>query len=425
MFEKIKRLLTGTEEKKRLVDNIISLSVLQGANYILPLLTVPHLVRVLGPEYFGLIAFATATIMYFLLITDYGFNLSATRQISIYRDRTDKVNEIFSSVLIIKFALMVASFGSMALVVFSFEKFSQHWELYFLTYGMVVGQVIFPVWLFQGMERMKYITYLSIGAKSFFTVCIFVFVQSKSDYLLVPLLNAMGFIVAGIWSLRLAKKNLNVQFSWQNAAMLRLQLIEGWHVFFASIAISLYTISTTFILGLLTNNTAVGYFVAADKVVQAVKGLYTPASQAIYPLIGRKIQEDKQTGLHFIRKTTWVVGTSMFLISVILFLLAELICNILLGVQYQQSVLLLQIMAFLPLIVALSNIFGVQTMLNLGYKQAFGKILGSAAVLGIGLSFVLVPLYEEIGTAVALLSVEIYVTVIMYLYLKVRVRGSK
>ncbi|WP_217524744.1 flippase [Vibrio metschnikovii] len=422
MLKKIKQKLTDTEEKKRLVSNILSLGVLQGANYILPLLTVPYLVRVLGPEYFGLLAFATATIMYFMLVTDYGFNLSATRQISIHREDKDKVNEIFSSVMMLKTALMVVSFGLMSLLVFSFEKFSQHWEVYFISFGMVIGQVLFPVWLFQGMERMKYITYLNIGAKSFFTVCIFIFVQEEADYLLVPLLNAMGFIVAGVCSLYLVKKEFNMRFAWQTSATLKFQLVEGWHVFFSSMAISLYTISTTFILGLFTNNTVVGYFAAADKIVQAAKGLYQPVSQSIYPLIGKKIHEDKQAGLTFIHKTTRVVGTGMFVISVLLFLLAEPIINLLLGQQYQQSVLLLQIMAFLPFIIALSNIFGIQTMLNLGYKQAFSRILVAAAILGVGLSLVLVPMYEGLGIAVTLLAVEVFVTVIMYFYLKVRLR---
>lgn len=420
MLKRLKHKLTGTEENKRLTSNIFSLGFLQVANYILPLLTVPYLVRVLGPEYFGLLAFATATIMYFILVTDYGFNLSATRQISIHRKDKDKVDEIFSSVMIIKTALMVVSFGLMSLVVFGFEKFSQHWEVYFITFGMVIGQVLFPVWLFQGMERMKYITYLNIGAKVFFTVCIFIFVQEQADYLLVPLLTAMGFIVAGIWSLYLVKKEFNVRFVWQTSTTLKFQLAEGWHVFFSSIAISMYTISTTFILGLFTNNTVVGYFAAADKIVQAVKGLYQPVSQSIYPLIGKKIHEDKQAGLAFIQKTTRVVGIGMFVISILLFLLAEPIVNLLLGQQYQQSVLLLQIMAFLPFMIALSNMFGVQTMLNLGYKQAFSRILVLAATLGVGLSLVLVPRYEGLGTVVTLLIIEIFVTSVMYVFLKFR-----
>ena len=104
------------------------------------------------------------------------------------------------------------------------------------------------------------------------------------------------------------------------------------------------------------------------------------------------------------------------------FLLAEPIVNLLLGQQYQRSVLLLQIMAFLPFIISLSNIFGIQTMLNLGYKQAFSRILVVAAILGVGLSLVLVPVYEGLGTAVTLLAVEVFVMVAMYFYLKIRLR---
>lgn len=418
MFQAFKIRLVGTEEKKRLAGNIFSLWVLAGANYILPLLTLPYLVRVLGAEYFGLLAFATATITYFRLITDYGFNLSATQQISINRNNNEKINEIFSSVMIIKAALLIFSFFILCIVLFSFDKFSRNWEVYFLTYGTVIGQVLFPVWLFQGLEKMKFVTYLNISAKIFFTICVFILVKNKQDYYYVPLLSSLGFLFAGIWSLVLAKREFNLAFVWPSLKGIKYQLYEGWHIFFSNIAISLYTISATFFLGLFTNNIIVGYFSAADKIVQAIKSLYQAVSQSIFPLIGKKIHENKTAALAFVNKTTWIVGIGMFIISTLLFSLADSIINLLLGQQYHRSVLLLKIMSFLPFIIALSNMFGVQTMLNFGFKQAYSRILIIAATIGVGLTLVVVPVYEELGASLIVLFIEIFVTVSMFIYLK-------
>jgi PST family polysaccharide transporter len=424
MLKDLKRKLIGTDEKKRLAGNIYALGILQAANYILPFLPFPHLVRVLGPEYFGLLAFASATITYFTLLTDYGFNLSATRQISLHRDDRDKVDAIYSSVMIIKTVLMFVSFLLMALLVFSFEKFSQDWKVFFLTFGLVFGQVYFPIWLFQGMERMKYITLLSIGSKVFFTLCVFVFVQDQSDYILVPLISAIGWLAVGILSMYLVKKEFDVSFRWQKSAEIKFQLVEGWHVFFSSMTISIYTISATFVLGSFTSNEVVGYFAAADKIVQAAKGLYQPVSQALFPLISKKLQEDKQQGLSFLRKTFWLVCAAMSIISAHLFIFADPLIYFLLGADYQKSVMILKIMAFLPLLIALSNIYGIQTMLNLGYKKAFSRIVVSGAILGVGLSLVLVPMYEGLGSAFTMLVVEVFVTLSMCIYLNKKLKSG-
>jgi PST family polysaccharide transporter len=417
MLKKLKYMLAGTGEKKRLTSNIAYLSILQFANSFLPLLSVPYLVRILGPEYFGLIAFSTATVTFFSLLTDYGFNLSATRQIAINRENQTKVNEIFSAVMTIKLALLIISFGLMVLLVIFFEPFSRHPEIYVITFGMVIGNTLFPIWLFQGMEEMKYITYLNLGAKLFFTLCIFIFVKEKQDYLMVPLLTAIGCIVSGICALFLTKRKFQVCFSWQNRKILKCQLSEGWNIFISTLATNIYTISATIILGFFTNNFIVGYFSAAEKIIQAVKGIYAPISQAIYPMVAKKLNDDRQAGLAFLRTTTWLIGTAMLIISALLFALAEPIVNLFLGDQYSQSIKLLRVMAFLPFIVALSNILGIQTMLNLGYKKAFSNILVSASFLAIGLSVVLVPIYQGLGTAMTLVTVEVFVTAVMYIYL--------
>lgn len=418
MLGLIRSKISNSEEKRRVLGNIFSLSFLQGANYILPLLTVPYLVRVLGPEYFGLLAFATATATYFVLLTDYGFNLSATRQIAININNQEKVAEIFSSVMIIKLILLLVSFFLMLFLVVFVNKFSQNWDVFLLTFGMVIGQALFPVWYFQGIEKMKYITYLHVGAKSFFTIFIFIIVKDREDYIYVPILNSLGFIVAGVASLYIVWSNFGIIIKIQSWGNIKYQIVEGWHVFISSIAVSMYTTSMTFILGLFSTNTIVGYFAAADKVIQAVKGLYVPVSQAIYPLIGKKINEDKKLGILLIKKIIKYVSTGMMLVSVFLFLLAGTVVDILLGEQYVGSTILLKIMAFLPFIVSLNNLYGIQTMLNLGLKKQFSYILLISALVGLLVSFALIPIYFAVGAAIALVSVEIMVTLLMRWQLK-------
>ncbi|MEO5990335.1 MAG: oligosaccharide flippase family protein, partial [Ferruginibacter sp.] len=123
------------EDSKTLISNFVSLSALQGINLVLPLLILPYLVRVLGMELYGLIAFSTAFVYYFQVITDYGFNLTATREISIHRKNSLKVSEIYNSVMIIKLVLLVLSLFILSFIVFSFDKLSNNYEIYFLSFG--------------------------------------------------------------------------------------------------------------------------------------------------------------------------------------------------------------------------------------------------------------------------------------------------
>jgi PST family polysaccharide transporter len=414
LIEKIKT----KDEYRRIFSNFLSLSVLQAANYILPLITLPYLVRVLGPEKFGLISFAQAFTAYFQIITDYGFNLSATREISINRQNKEKVFEIFSSVMFIKFGLLFVSLIFMSIIVFSFNKFREDWLIYYLTFGMVLGNTLFPIWFFQGLERMKYITFLNILAKLIFTVAIFVFVKQESNYLYVPLLNSIGFIIAGVLSLWIVFKDFKVEFKTADLKEIKYHLKEGWYIFISTLAISLYTVSNTFILGLFTNNVIVGYYSAAEKLIKAVQGILGPISQSVYPYVSKLINESKETGISFIKKLTFIIGSSSFVLSSIIFLFADLIVKIILGNQYIESIIVLRILAFLPFIIGLSNIFGIQTMVTLNYKKAFSNILVSASAINIILAFILVSLYKHIGISFSVLISEIFVTVAMFLFLE-------
>ncbi len=411
MLNRIK-VFANTEDKKRLLSNFMSLSILQGANYLLPLITFPYLVRVLGVEYFGLLAFATATIAYFNIITDYGFNLTATREISIHREDKEKVTEIFSSVMTIKFGLMLLSFLLLSLLVCSFEKFSRDWEIYFLTFGAVVGQMLFPVWFFQGMERMKYITYLNIFARLLFTVAIFIFVRKQSDYFMVPILNSLGVLAAGYWSFNIVKRDFGISFKKQKRETLLYHFKDANHIFIANVAISLYTISTTFILGLFTNNTIVGYYAGAEKIIQAFKGLMTPISQTVYPYISKKFSISTENGLRFLKRMTKYVGAITGVISLLILVFSKPLVTIILGAQYYNSIIVLQLLSFTVFMIGLSNIYAVQGLYALGQQKVVMRFIVIISIIHFLIALVIIYLFQEKGAGISVLFTETAVTLV-------------
>jgi PST family polysaccharide transporter len=416
MFYRVEKILLSSTYKT-LVENFISLSFLQVANYIFPLITLPYLVRVLGPEKYGLIAFSQAFIGYFQILTDYGFNLSATREISINRENKEKISQIFSSVMIIKFFLLLLSLGLMTIIVFSFKRFRQDWLIYYLTFGMVLGQTIFPIWFFQGMERMKYITFLNVLAKLIFTIAIFIFVRRSSDYLYVPLLNSLGSVVAGVLALWIVFKDFGVFFRIPSFEDLKYQLKEGWYIFISTVAISLYTISNTFILGLFTNNTIVGYYSAAEKIIRAIQGFLAPISQTIYPHISKISAESQKSVVVLTRNTVRVTGSIFFFLSLFLFVFAPYLVDIFLGKQYHNSITIIRILSLIPLILSLSTVYATLFLLGGGYKQDWSNIILTASLIDIILVFTFVGVFSlsYIGVSVSWVLTELYILIASYL----------
>jgi len=407
----------STRGKRTLIENFFSLSALQFANYILPLVTFPYLVRVLGPEKFGLIAFAQALIQYFIISTDYGFNYSATRDISVNRNDSQKVSNIFNSVILIKLTLCLIGFLILCALILIVPKFKADASIYVYTFGMVLGSAIFPTWFFQGMERMKYIAILSIIGKLFFTFAIFLFITRESDYIYVPIINSLGLLINGIVALFVIHNKFKIKYEFPKIRNIKDQLFEGYHIFISTVAISFYTTSNTVILGLFTNNTIVGYYSAAAKIIDAVIKLLAPFSQAVYPYISRLESISREKALLFIRKIFIFVASGSFLVSISILFFTEPIVRILLGNKYGASVMVLKILAFLPFFVGMNNVLGIQTMLTLGLKKAFSKIIITAAVLNIALALILTPLYKHIGISICAVITEIFVAMSIITYL--------
>lgn len=274
-------------EKKTLLENFLSLGALQIVSYVIPLINLPYLSRVLGVERFGIVFFAFAFMAYFIMLTDYGFGLSATREIAINRHNKNNLSNIFSAVTFIKLCLLLVSFLILCVMIIFIPKLHENWLVFLLSFLMVVGNAIYPVWFFQGMERMKYITFLNILSKTIFLVLIFIFVKKSDDYIIVPLLNSLGFLVSGAIGMYFAIKELGAKLYLPKWQAIKKQFKYSSEFFLSRISVSAYTNTNSFCLGLIGSSIMVGYYVAAEKIYLAINGLCNPLNGALYPFVAK------------------------------------------------------------------------------------------------------------------------------------------
>lgn len=402
----------------KLVENIISLFTIKGLEYILAFITFPYLVRVLQVENFGAVVFVQGIIQYFVLFVDYGFNLLGPKEIA-QHDSIKERGKIFASIFCAKLILLLMSTIIFICILIGAEYINDiDITLYSVVYLIVIGNVIFPVWFFQGIQQMRYITIVNIIGRFLSVACIFYFVKAPSDYILAGLFQAIVPLIAGICSWIILWKKYREVFILPKFQNVKQVFIDAWEIFTSTIAINLYTASNIVFLGLLTNNTIVGYFSGAQKIIQNINQLISPVTQAIYPYVSKIASNSKNDALKILRKIVLILGGGNFIISILIFIFAEWIVDLLLGDGYEQSVVLLRILSFLPFIISLSNIFGIQTMLVFGMKKQFNKILLSAAVINTIIVLPMIYFYQAIGVSISMTITEMFVTLTMYIVLR-------
>ncbi len=391
--------------------NLLSLYVLQFANNILPLVTIPYLVRVLGPEPFGAVAFTQSLMAYLEIVIGFGFDYTATRRIAVHRDEPELLNRIVSSVWAAKALLCVICFALMVLLIWSVPKLREVSLLLFILYGNAVSNVLFPGWLYTGLERMVKISVICLSLRIIASLGIFVFIHRPEDYIIYAGLLSLQTVVSGIVGCCYAFKILKIRLVKPSIPEVRQVLSEGWAMFLSSAAMSFYTSGNAFILGITTNYLVVGYYSAAEKIVVAVLKLYVPIAQALYPRFSKLAADSKELTLFWARRMLIIMSSFGFTLSVILFVGAPFFVRLLLGPDYEASITVMRILSPLPFIISISHVFGVQVLLPLRHDKAILIFICLAGLLNVGLAFLLSPLWGAGGMALAVLISEAFITI--------------
>ncbi|EEY3565558.1 flippase, partial [Escherichia coli] len=251
---------------------------------IFPLITLPYLVRTLGVDKFGYLMLGQALIQYFILMTDYGFNFSATKKIATSTS-IDERNEVYTETLNAKMILVTLCLFLMLIIINIIPMFHSISMVCIILFIGVLGNIFFPVYLFQGMEKMKSIAWVTVLARTLMLLSVFLFVKDNNDINAAALAFSIALIVPGMMSIYLIRKNHIVAYKGFSFSKAFIAIKASTPLFISQIAITFYTTFNSILIGHVFNARQVGIYSAADKLRGAVQSLFIPIQQVVFPRI--------------------------------------------------------------------------------------------------------------------------------------------
>lgn len=387
--------INSSKDGKTVFANFGYLSLLQVAGYVFPLISMPYLARVIGADGFGKIAFASAIVVWIQTISDWGFNLTATRDVAQNRDNKELVSRIISNVLWARSVLTLLSGIILLLVVLLVPYLRENADIIFVTFLLVPGYILFPEWFFQAIEKMKYTTFFNLFLKLVFTVAVFVFIHKREDYLIQPLLTTIGYLLCGIGALYLIFKKWGYTLYKPQWIEIFKTIRNSTDVFVNNLMPNLYNSFSVMLLGFFGGSTANGIYDGGNRFPSIFYQFQSVLSRAFYPFLSRR--PDKHSFYAKLNIVSALVG------SVILVLISPLIIKIMLGDEFEKSVVVMQILSFSVVFLAMGYTYGTNFLIINHKEKPLRNLTFISSIVGMCVSVPLVYYFSYIGAAVTVL----------------------
>ena len=361
-----------------------------------------------------------------MLIVDFGFNLTATKEIAIHSNNSNKISEVYWGVTFLKFIIACIVFIITTCFFYSYAPFGEYKLAVFIASLSIFGVVFFPIWLFQGLRELKVMAILSSISKLVFLPLIFVFVKESSDLLIAVLIHSLVHLSSGVVALiylyfgKISVGKLKRSFLSRNSLIFYIK--DSYSIFLSNSAISLYTSGIMVILGFFVSSQLVGVYGAIDRIVRVVCfGVYGPISQASFPIVVKT----KITSLDKARAMMRYILIGTFVLMVFIlgcFFAVEdfLLINYFPELLNYKTLLIVSMFSIIP--ISLGGVCGQLGLVGLGgvyEKKIFTKVYIYVGVLSLFVSFFSIKYWSIEGAVYSVILSEICVFLLM-LYFSIK-----
>ncbi|MEO8182833.1 MAG: oligosaccharide flippase family protein [Deltaproteobacteria bacterium] len=393
--------------RRTILTNTAALYALQVANYIFPLIVMPYLLRAIGVAAFGEIAFTGSVVLIFGAIIEFSFNYTATARIASRADDISAVSAVYSVVMATKIALMIGCTAILALLTATVPALREAWPLVFVQWPLLLGEVLFPSWLFQGVQKMTFVTVFHVISRVATLLLLFVFVHTPDDAVFAASIQASHYVIAGIAAQATARWMLGVRFQWPQRESYEL-VRDSARVFVSNVAAQVYVRSPMALVGLLASAPFVGAFAVAQKIASLFTSLTVPVTQSLYPHLCAVAERQPQLLARLRNKSVLGMALALSISVVCLNLCGDWVVALLSG-EIDRSVTNM-ILLFSPVIVVTAiNMMLTSFVLALRRFDEFKRITLAAAAVFLVLAFPLTFWFDAYGMIVTTLVVEIVV----------------
>jgi len=401
------------DRHRTLASNAAGLYLETLTSYLFPLITLPYLVRILGPHQYGTLAFAQSLVGSLGVIVDYAGNLTATRKVTELRANPEELAAVTGQVTLARVFLCLPALSLLGILAWFAPPVREALPLLILLAGVFLAQATSPAFLFLGLERMLELARLNFFINCAVVMAIFTLVRSPKDLLVLGGILSAGPLAGSYLGHLWLRQRWGLRPTWPSWRAVRGFLREGFPLFLSTAAMAAYTTANPFLLGLFAKKEAVAFYAGAEKIVRALLRLIAPLTTAFFP----RMVEAAQGGTRELYRRAWKVLAAFCVMgaSVGLFVAATApwIVRLFLGAQFAPSVVPLRLLSVIFLLVAASNVLGFHLLLPLRRDALFTAIVVAASLANLTLAAVLAPGFGERGMAIAVVVTELMVTVAM------------
>lgn len=391
-----------------LIENFVSFSLFKVIDAIIPLIVIPYLIVVVGKDNYGIYAFAYALVFYLLNIVQYGFSLSAVRLIALNRTDKDKLNTIYSNVFTTQLYLSILVLIVLFTLTNLIDKFNTNSQVYYYFSLIIIGELLFPIWFFLGMEKMRFITVVNFVSKSSFAVLTFLLIKEASDFVYISLYQSIGFLAAGLIAQVIIFKSFNIKLSLAQFSEVKKLLKDGLSSFLTLVTPTIYSNTSIFLVGIFGIPQYVSYMEIGSKVSGAFGVLNKVLTHVLYPFINRNAKSMK--------KLSYVFLTVGFCLSLMMFFLSEYLITLWLGQPAPEIVKVVKYLSPSPFLVSVISAFGVNGLMVKNKDGIYLRAVAIGSVVGLITCLVLIPKYYYIGGAVAIIAARFVKATLSYYY---------